>query len=100
MDAAELKKKIEKYEKLATKNYYLYQETGEPRYDKANEKYEELADVYRKAYELQCEEDDKITKRLKNISHFIKEHIENRDKQSYSKQEVLEIAEKMKQFVF
>ena len=100
MDASELKKKIEKYDKLAAKNYYLYQETGEPRYDKANEKYEERADVYRAAYKYQLEEDESRSRRLRNFSYFVKEHVEGRDKQSYTKGEVLEMAERMKQFVF
>ena len=100
MDASELKKKIEKYDKLAVKNYYLYQETGEPRYDKANEKYEDLADVYRAALEYQSDHDDGQVRRLRGMSDYINEHIVGRSKDTYTKEEVLRIAEALKQFVF
>ena len=99
MDIVELSRKIDKYDKLAQKNYMLYQESGEPRYDKANEKYEELADVYRAAYKYQLEEDESRSRRLRNFSCFVKEHVEERDKQSYTKSEVLELIEKMKQLL-
>ena len=99
MDAKELEKKIERYEKLAQKNYMIYQEVGEARYERAWKNYEELADVYRKAYVAQCEEDEARTRRLQNMSHFIKEHIEFRFKDNYTKSEVVELAETMKQFV-
>ena len=99
-EAKELEKKIEKYEKLAEKNYMFYQQSGEPRYDKAYEKYSELADVYRAAYKYQSEADDSLSRRLGNMSSYIKEHIECLNKQTYTKKEVLRIAEEMKQFCF
>lgn len=99
MDIVELSRKIDKYDKLAQKNYMLYQESGEPRYDKANEKYEELADVYRAAYKYQLEEDESRSRRLRNVSYFVKEHVEERDKQSYTKSEVLELMEKVEQLL-
>lgn len=99
MDKVKLAKKIERYEKLAQKNYMLYQESGDPRYDKANEKYEELVDVYRAAYKYQSEEDEDRSRRLRNFSYFVKEHVEGRDKQSYTKSEVLELMEKVKQLL-
>lgn len=99
MDIVELSRKIDKYDKLAQKNYMLYQESGEPRYDKANEKYEELADVYRAAYKYQLEEDESRSRRLRNFSYFVKEHVEERDKQSYTKSEVLELMEKVEQLL-
>ena len=99
MDIVELVRKIDKYDKLAQKNYMLYQESGEPRYDKANEKYEELADVYRAAYKYQLEEDESRSRRLRNFSYFVKEHVEERDKQSYTKSEVLELMENVKQLL-
>lgn len=78
----------------------LYQETGEPRYLNANYKYEELADVYRIAYKYKEEEDTDRTRRMKNMTAFIEEHIEKRQKDSYTKAEVVELAKRMKQFVF
>lgn len=100
MEAAELKKKIEKYDRLAQKNYEYYQQSGEPRYDKAYENYEELADVYRAAYKYQSEHDESLSRRLKNISYYIEEHIKQIPKETYTKKEVLELAEKFKQFVY
>ena len=70
MDVVELVRKIDKYDKLAQKNYMFYQESGDPKYDKANEKYEELADVYRAAYKYQSEEDEDRSRRLRNFSYF------------------------------
>ena len=99
MDAAELQKKIEHYGKLAQKNYYEYQQTGEPRYDRNYRKYEELEAVYRKAYETVKEEDDARTRRLTNMSCFIRDHIKTLDKQTYTKAEVIDLAERMKGLV-
>lgn len=99
MDKEILSKKIDRYDALAEKNYFLYQESGDPRYDKANEKYEELADVYRAAYKYQLDHDEAQGRRMHNISYFIEEHIEKSQKDNYSKEEVLELAKSMKQFV-
>ncbi len=98
MSPSELEKKIERYEKLADKNYKIYQQTGIPRYLSTYEKYDELADVYRAAYKYQSEYDDAQSRRLKNMSNFIKEHIEERYKNEYTKSEVVELANQMKQF--
>ena len=98
MEIKELEKNIKRYEKLADKNYYLYQQTGEPRYDRAYQNYSELAQVHRMAYKYKIEEDDERTRRLRNMSVFIKEHIEDRFKEQYTKNEVIELAERMKQF--
>ena len=68
--------------------------------DKAYEKYSELADVYRAAYKYQSEADDSLSRRLGNMSSYIEEHIECLNKQTYTKKEVLRIAEEMKQFCF
>lgn len=100
MDKDILLKRIDKYEKLAQKNYYYYQESGEPRYDKAYEKYDELAEVYKAAYKYQSEHDESLARRLRNMSSYIEEYIEKRSKNTYSKDEVLDLADKLKQFVF
>ena len=100
MDAQVLIKRIDKYDKLADKNYMYYQESGEPRYDKAYEKYSELADVYRLALKEQQDHDDALSRRFENFSYYVKEHVENMAKDTYTKKEVLELAERMKQFVF
>lgn len=100
MDKEKLEKSVKRYEKLADKNYWLYQESGEPKYDKANEKYAELADVYRAALEYQSDHDDGQVRRLRGMSDYINEHIVGRSKDTYTKEEVLKIAEALKQFVF
>lgn len=100
MDAQTLKEKIEKYDKLAEKNYMFYQESGEPRYDRAYEKYSELADVYRLALREQSEHDEALARRLRNFSCYIEEHVKKMNKQNYTKGEVLELAENLKHFVF
>lgn len=99
MDSKELEKKIVRYEKLADKNYDIYQQTGEPRYLSAYEKYDELADVYRMAFKYKLDYDEAQSTRLANVSYFIKEHIEERGKDIFTKSEVVDIANHMKQFV-
>ena len=62
MELSEIRKKIDKYQALADKNYMTYQETGEPRYLTAYEKYEELTDVYTMALKYKEDEDtEKVT---------------------------------------
>ncbi len=98
MDSKELEKKIERYEKLADKNYDIYQQTGESRYLSTYEKYNELADVYRMAFKYKLDHDEAQSRRLSNMSYFIKEHIEKRFKNEYTKNEVIDLANQMKQF--
>lgn len=100
MDAIELKKKIDKYDQLAEKNFRYYQESGESRYDRAYEKYSELADVYRLALREQQDHDEALSRRLRNISAYIDEHIKVRNKDTYTKKEVIDLAENIKQLAF
>lgn len=99
MDAKYLIEKSEHYYELAEKNYRDYQQSGDPRYERRNRNYEELADVYRKAGEMAEEEDTARTRRLQNMSAFINDHIKQLHQQTYTKAEVLELAERMKQFL-
>ena len=98
MELVEIEKNMKRYEKLADKNYWLYQESGDPKYDKANEKYSDLADIYRMAYKYQQEEDTDRTRRLRNVSDYIRTHVKERKKDNYTKAEVLELVKTMKQF--
>ena len=45
------------------------------------------------------EEDTARTRRLRNMSTFINDHIKQLNQQTYTKAEVLELAERMKQFL-
>lgn len=100
MELKDISKKIDKYDNLAQKNFMNYQESGEPRYLSSSEKYEELADVYRMAYKYKDEEDTNRTRRMKNISAFIENHIEENPKETYSKAEVIELAKRIKEVAF
>lgn len=71
MELNELKRKSERFEELAQKNYYLYQETGEPRYLAYNEKYEELSNIYFIAYQYKLEEDNAMTQLIRNYNYII-----------------------------
>ena len=99
MTLEEISKKIKHYEELAQKNYYAYQQTGDPRYDRYEAKYTELADVYRMAYKYESDREDTQLVRLHNFTYYIEEHIQNRTKETFTKKEVLDMAEHMKQFV-
>lgn len=100
MELAEIEKRIERYEKLAQKKYHEYQMTGEPRYDRDYEKYSELATIYRYAYKYKSDSEDDVSRRIRNISAFIEEHIVQRNKATYTKGEVIDLAERMKLLVY
>lgn len=99
MTTEDIKKGIYKYDKLAEKNYLAYQESGEPRYLNSSEKYEDLADVFRMAYRYKDDEDEARTRRMRNVTSFIENHIIDVPKETYTKKEVVDLAKKLKDFV-
>lgn len=76
---------IEYYDGLAKKNYMSYQETGEPRCDKAQYKYEKIADAFRAYQREKSEKDVDIKKRMANCDGTISKLIPSK---TYSFDEV------------
>lgn len=59
------------YDKLAQKNYMAYQKSGEPRYDRAQYRYEKIADAFRAKEREEDERDGEIKKRMTNCDYVI-----------------------------
>ena len=52
LNKKDLQKLADKYDALHEKNYRLYQECGEPRYLRASERYEDMADAFQMAADV------------------------------------------------
>ena len=57
---------LDHYEKLKQKNYYMFQETGEPKYDNAYIKYDTICEAFRAKLSDEDDRDSTIRKRLRN----------------------------------
>ena len=69
LEKRELQKLADKYDALHVKNYDSYQQTGEQRYMRNHERYEEMADAFRMA--ANAEEDYSAMMRYRiMISHM------------------------------
>ena len=99
MTFEEALKKSERYQKLADKKYYEYQQTGDPRYDRAQTKHEEMADAYRYAYKYLKDVNDDYTHRLNNYRYWVNEKREL-PKREYTQEEVMELLRQAEQFLY
>lgn len=59
------------YDKLAQKNYMAYQETGENRFDRAQFRYEKIADAFRAKAAQEGDREVDIKKRMTNCDYVI-----------------------------
>ena len=100
MTADELFKKSQHYDDLAQKKYYEYQQSGDARYDREQQRYDELATVYKYAAKYKQEHDADTARRIRNMRVYIKEHIIDSTKKSYTKDEVESLADNFIQFCY
>lgn len=56
----------EYYDRLSRKNYMAYQDSGDPRYDRAYYRYEKIADAFRAKAREENERGDEMRKRIAN----------------------------------
>lgn len=80
----------EYYEKLSQKNYMDYQDSGDPRYDRAWHRYERISDAFRAKAREENERGDEMRKRLTNKDGAVARLIPDK---SYSYSEVVSLLE-------
>ncbi len=81
---------IAHYENLRYKAAQNYQETGDPKYDRAAYKYSVILDGLRALEREKDERDKDIVKRMRNRDSAVDQLL----KEEYSKEEVIELLEK------
>jgi hypothetical protein len=69
----------EYYEHLARKNEMSYQESGEPRYERAQFQYDQIADAFRALAWKNSEQEVDMKKRMGNCDGVIGRLIPNKD---------------------
>lgn len=78
---------LEYYEKRQSKFYRMYQETGDPKYDREQYKFGCICDAFQAKLEMEGEREADIRKRLKNKDWIVN----NLAKNEYSKDEVIKL---------
>lgn len=81
---------LEYFDKLRLKNEDAYQQSGEPRYDKAFYKYQCICDAFTAKLEAENERDDTIKKRMTNCKYVV----DRLCSQTYTKAEVIDMLQK------